>query len=247
MDDRNAQVGWTEAQWNRVRQEVLRAWQSARVAGTFLPVYGPLPPSTLIVPSEIWSDGKVDDRATASVLEISLTVELTRQQAMEDDLSSALLEFRRRATQIAQLEDWYIFNGQYPPDGPPPGLTVQSDPSRPSFCPTVAYAKSTSVLGIEPPIGELDWTVQKDLLRRRNPGALGLLEGAALLEAEPASKTRSVGMSDGDLTEAIVTAITSSRGADMWRLMCVYLVVSRLWRQMIRSRVERFPATGSSR
>src|SRR5260370_27352517 len=27
----NDQVGWTEAQWNRVREEVLQAWQRVRV------------------------------------------------------------------------------------------------------------------------------------------------------------------------------------------------------------------------
>ena len=67
MDDRNAQVGWTEAQWNRVREEVLEAWQRVRVAGSFLPIYGPLPPSTQVVPSEVLKhDGSVDDRATAA-------------------------------------------------------------------------------------------------------------------------------------------------------------------------------------
>jgi hypothetical protein len=45
MDDENAQVGWTEAQWNRVREVVLRARQRVRVAGSFHPVYGPLPPN----------------------------------------------------------------------------------------------------------------------------------------------------------------------------------------------------------
>ena len=71
MDDRNAQVGWTEAQWNRVREEVLEAWQRVRVAGSFLPIYGPLPPSTTVVPSEVLEpDGSVDDRATADLLEI---------------------------------------------------------------------------------------------------------------------------------------------------------------------------------
>src|SRR6478736_10271707 len=119
MDDRNAQVGWTDAQWNRVRQEVLRSWQSVRVAGSFLPTFGPLPPSTQVVPNELLNtDGTVDDTATAAVLEISLEVVLTRQQVMDEDLSSALLQFRRRATQVGQLEDWYIFNGQYPRGGP---------------------------------------------------------------------------------------------------------------------------------
>src|SRR5215213_520005 len=115
MDDANAQVGWTEAQWNRVREEVLQAWQRVRVAGSFLPIYGPLPPSTQVVPSEvIKEDGMVDERATAALLEIALPVRLSRQQVREEDLSSALLQFRRRATQLGQLEDWYIFNGTYP-------------------------------------------------------------------------------------------------------------------------------------
>ncbi|HXI96640.1 MAG TPA: hypothetical protein VNG04_10970, partial [Candidatus Acidoferrum sp.] len=115
MDDRNAQVGWTEAQWNRVREEVLEAWQRVRVAGSFLPIYGPLPPSTTVVPSEVLKpDGSVDDRATADLVEIALPVVLSRQQVLEEDLSSALLQFRRRATQLGQLEDWFIFNGTYP-------------------------------------------------------------------------------------------------------------------------------------
>ena len=121
MDDRNAQVGWTEAQWNRVREEVLEAWQRVRVAGSFLPIYGPLPPSTTVVPSEVLKpDGSVDDRATADLVEIALPVTLSRQQIWEEDLSSALLQFRRRATQLGQLEDWFIFNGTYPSIGPSP-------------------------------------------------------------------------------------------------------------------------------
>src|SRR4029453_918323 len=120
MDDQNAQVGWTEAQWNRVREEVLRAWQRVRIAGSFLPAYGPLPPSTQVIPSEVFnSDGTVDDDATAALLEISLPVSLTRQEIREEDLSSALLQFRRRASQVGQLEDWYIFNGTYPSGGFP--------------------------------------------------------------------------------------------------------------------------------
>src|SRR5215469_6833913 len=121
MDDRNAQVGWTEAQWNRVREEVLQAWQRVRVAGSFLPIYGPLPPSTQVVPSEVlMPDGSVDDRATAAVVEVALPVTLSRQQIWEEDLSSALLQFRRRATQLGQLEDLFIFNGAYPSIKPSP-------------------------------------------------------------------------------------------------------------------------------
>src|SRR6478672_9213261 len=119
MDDGNDQVGWTQAQWNGVREEVLRAWQQVRVAGSFLNAYGPLPPSTEVVPAEVFgSDGTIDDQTTAVVLEISLPVRLTRQQVREEDLSSALSQFRRTAMQVGQLEDWYIFNGGYPLGGP---------------------------------------------------------------------------------------------------------------------------------
>ena len=80
-------------------------------------------PVPQVVPSEVFKpDGSVDDQATAGLLEISLPVTLSRQQVREEDLSSALLQFRRRAIQVGQLEDWFIFNGTYPsielsPDG----------------------------------------------------------------------------------------------------------------------------------
>jgi uncharacterized linocin/CFP29 family protein len=184
MDDRDAQVGWTEAQWNRVREEVLRAWQRVRVAGSFLPVYGPLPPSTQVVPSEIFrTDGTVDDQATAVLLEISLPVKLTRQEVREEDLSSALLQFRRRATQVAQLEDWYIFNGTYPTGNLAVGAALASEhePKVPSYRPDTTYLEELVRLrwpflrGAPEPIA--DHRTQRRGLSLRNPGALGLIEG----------------------------------------------------------------------
>src|SRR6476646_10075466 len=188
MDDRNAQVGWTEAQWNRVREEVLDAWQRVRVAGSFLPIYGPLPPSTTVVPSEVLKpDGSVDDRATADLLEISLPVTLSRQQILEDDLSSALLQFRRRATQLGQLEDWFIFNGTYP------SIKLRQDAAAefaqekkdgfPHYRPDLPYLDQLTpkewapISGTPRSIDEENQRLQKDGMRHRNPGALGLIEG----------------------------------------------------------------------
>src|SRR5690348_13127263 len=142
MDDRNAQVGWTEAQWNRVREEVLQAWQRVRVAGSFLPIYGPLPRSTQVVPSEVLKDdGSVDDRATAALVEIDLSVRLSRQQIWEEDLSSALLQFRRRATQLGQIEDWFIFNGTYPSSEPDDqaGFAQEEKAGHPGYRPELAH------------------------------------------------------------------------------------------------------------
>src|SRR5438105_1711679 len=113
MDDRNAQVGWTDAQWNRDREEVLREWQKSRVAGPFLSIYAPLPPSTQEVPSEVILDYRdVDDADTTRILELTTPVSLSRQQVNEEDLSGALLLFRRAATALAREEDEVIFNGQ---------------------------------------------------------------------------------------------------------------------------------------
>jgi uncharacterized linocin/CFP29 family protein len=178
MDDRNAQVGWTDAQWNRVREEVLRAWQSVRVAGSFLPVYEGLPRATQVVPSEILnSDGTVDERSVAPLTEISLPVVLTRQQILEEDLSSALLQFRRRATQVAQIEDWHIFNGTYPYENLPDDPDVWIDPA--AYRPEFAFLKDlarTDLSVAARPIGGP--RMQERGLLSRNPGALGLIGGA---------------------------------------------------------------------
>ena len=187
MDDRNAQVGWTEAQWNRVREEVLQAWQRVRVAGSFLPIYGPLPPSTTVVPSEVLKpDGSVDDRATAALLEIALPVTLSRQQIWEEDLSSALLQFRRRATQLGQLEDWFIFNGTYPSvrfTDRAEAEFGQEKAGFPHYRPDLHYLDNLTpkewapMSGTPRPIDGVKQDLQLKGMRHRNPGALGLIEG----------------------------------------------------------------------
>jgi uncharacterized linocin/CFP29 family protein len=221
MDDRNAQVGWTEAQWNRVREEVLQAWQRVRVAGSFLPVYGPLPPSTQVVPSEVLKpDGSVDDRATAALLEIALPVTLSRQQIWEEDLSSALLQFRRRATQLGQLEDWFIFNGTYPSIA----SIKLSDKAQqfakvsglPDYRPELPHLNALDptqrarISGTPTPIAGASQSLQIEGMRQRNPGSLGLIEAPRVeqlgAEAEAWDKTP---LDNDGLMRAIVKAINS--------------------------------------
>src|SRR4051812_174558 len=183
MQDRNAQVGWTEAQWNRVREEVLRSWQAVRVAGSFLPGFRELPPSTQVVPSEMFeTDGTIDERSVAPLLEIELPVTLTRQQVAEEDLTSALLQFRRAAGRVAQLEDWYIFNGTFPHDGEVkratfahPTVAVGTKHSAESYQPAYDFlTKPVETADVQP---IADHVTQLQGLRQRNPGALGLLGG----------------------------------------------------------------------
>jgi uncharacterized linocin/CFP29 family protein len=202
MDDPNAQVGWTEAQWNRVREEVLQAWQRVRVAGSFLPIYGPLPPSTQVVPSEvIRDDGTVDDRATATLLEIALPVTLSRQQIREEDLSSALLQFRRRATQLGQIEDWFIFNGTYPSIELTANAEAQLEQEatavglpyyRPAlpFLDQLASSQWAPMSGVPTPIASANQSLQKEGMFQRNPGALGLIEGPRVWREEEFPRAR---------------------------------------------------------
>jgi uncharacterized linocin/CFP29 family protein len=225
MDDRNAQVGWTEAQWNRVREEVLQAWQRVRVAGSFLPIYGPLPPSTQVVPSEVLKDdGSVDDRATAALIEIDLPVTLSRQQIWEEDLSSALLQFRRRATQLGQLEDWYIFNGTYPSEDD----FAPEENGLPHYRPALAYlnagdndTKRARISGTPAQIDGLDRNVQLARMRERNPGSLGLIEGPRVQKAQPAAERPQ--LNNTGLMQAIVDAIDSlENGGYVAPYVCVF-------------------------
>lgn len=215
MDALNAQVGWTEAQWNRVREEVLQAWQRVRVAGSFLPIYGRLPPSTTVVPSEVLKpNGSVDDRATADLLEIDLPVILSRQQILEEDLSSALLQFRRRATQLGQLEDWYIFNGTYPSQDE----FAPEESGLPHYRPALAYlnagdddSKRARISGTPTQIDGLDQNAQLARMLRRNPGSLGLIEGRRVQKAQPAEERPQ--LNNAGLMQAIVDAINSLEGS----------------------------------
>ena len=114
MDGMSGLVSWTDTQWKRVRQAVTEEANRVRVASSFLPTYGPLPPSTQVVPSEVVNEDalKVDDAATTRILELWVDIELSQQQLAEEDLSSAILLFRRAANLVARAEDWTIFSGR---------------------------------------------------------------------------------------------------------------------------------------
>jgi uncharacterized linocin/CFP29 family protein len=221
MNDRNAQVGWTEAQWNRIREEVLRAWQSVRVAGSFLPAYGALPRSTQVVPSEIFdADGTVDERSVSPLVEISLPVILSRQQVLEEDLTGALLQFRRRATQVAQLEDWYVFNGIYPGGLAPvvdPALVGKVGPPSEYYVPSSPFLdgvinKWPVLKGAPEPIAGHRTMIRGLLLR--DPGTLGLFYGARKVQQNKGAKPQILDwITRGSLDEiglisAVVKAMT---------------------------------------
>jgi hypothetical protein len=110
---------------------------------------------------------------------------------LEDDLSSALLQFRRRATQLAQLEDWYIFNGTYAYEGQgfpgsvPPTVEVNAQLAPYFYGPNYSFLtqliQGNPAAGPDPREPIADHAVQLKGLRQRNPGALGLMGGARVL------------------------------------------------------------------
>jgi uncharacterized linocin/CFP29 family protein len=158
-------------------------------------------------------DGSVDDRATAALVEIALPVTLSRQQIQEEDLSSALLQFRRRATQLGQLEDWFIFNGTYSSiELSAKGQAEFAKKSRlPHYRPKLAHlnAKGRSqrirISGTPKPIEGASQDYQIKGMRQRNPGSLGLIGAPRVKRKKKLAKR----LDNDGLMKAIVGAINS--------------------------------------
>lgn len=125
MSNENMPMQWTEEQWRNVNQVVHDEAFKTRVAASFLPLYGPLAADVVTVPTQAVTKPKnqnpmpgeakhrlvVDDKTTMAIATISANVYLSRHQVAEEDLSSALIMFRRTANIIARVEDALIFNG----------------------------------------------------------------------------------------------------------------------------------------
>ncbi len=121
-----AELNWSDAQWQMVKDSVTEAFGKASVASTFLPLYGPLAGSTETVrnerlvkdqskPPTITLDG---DHGTANLKLVNVTVNvlLSSEQVADETLSNALLAFRRAANILAQEGDRIVFAGYRPED-----------------------------------------------------------------------------------------------------------------------------------
>jgi len=114
MGQNNPQVPWTDEQWACVNQIIQDEAQRARVAATFLPLYGPLPASADFVRSEVISYDPLLSIADEKTIELSilkLNVRVRGEQLADPEMRSVLALFRRAANVIARLEDALIFNG----------------------------------------------------------------------------------------------------------------------------------------
>jgi uncharacterized linocin/CFP29 family protein len=120
-----AELPWTDEQWAAVQRIVQETASKARVASSFLPLVGPLPPGQASVPA-LWmkegpTDGlrgeaperlEINDAETLALATISCKVYLTTQQAQDPELASAHQMLRRAADIIGRVEDAIVFRGQ---------------------------------------------------------------------------------------------------------------------------------------
>jgi uncharacterized linocin/CFP29 family protein len=114
------QVPWTDEQWARVNQVIQEEASRARVAATFLPLFGPLPPDTDFVRDQTIGYGQaaapahveIDDTTTIRLATLQVRVFLRGAQVADPSMASALQTFRRAANILARLEDAVVFRGQ---------------------------------------------------------------------------------------------------------------------------------------
>jgi uncharacterized linocin/CFP29 family protein len=113
MTYHNPQVPWTDEQWARVNQVIQEEAQRARVAASFLPLYGPLSESADFVRSNkiSYKPLKIADRNTLKLQTLQIKVRVRGAQLADPEMTSVLALFRRAANVLARLEDALIFNG----------------------------------------------------------------------------------------------------------------------------------------
>ncbi|HEV3192185.1 MAG TPA: family 1 encapsulin nanocompartment shell protein [Polyangiaceae bacterium] len=176
-----AQVPWDDEQWARVNKVIQDEASRARVAATFLPLYGPLAPSADFVRRDEIGDAEINgirrltinDKKVLQLSTLQVKVYLRGAQTADPDMESVLALFRRAANVLARLEDALVFNGQPGPDRGP-SVGVQGLPA------------VWEVRGGERWKGLLDATDQKVDVARNDSESLvkGVSEAIGILEGK---------------------------------------------------------------
>src|SRR5271167_2579987 len=110
----------TDDQWSRIRQIVHDEALRARVAASFLPLYGPLPGDATTVPADSLSAQdnptpppaqrlEVNDNDTIRVASVAVNVTVKNHMLSDPELKAASDLFRRAANIVARVEDAVIF------------------------------------------------------------------------------------------------------------------------------------------
>ena len=127
MSDTASPLPWTETQWAELREAARQAANKSRVASTFLPLVGPLPPEQATVPANwmtaplIEEEGaqrgeakqRLEIRAgkTLHLVTIASNIYLRGSEVAEPGLDSAKAMVRRAAEVLGRLEDAVVFHG----------------------------------------------------------------------------------------------------------------------------------------
>jgi uncharacterized linocin/CFP29 family protein len=162
------EIGWTEAQWNRITTTVIEEAQKARVAAQGLPLSGPEDPTTVAVPPFTLFRQRnrippfppnrrlaVNSDPDLPLTTIAINVQLRTHEIADPDLTAALGMFRRAANQIARVEDALVFNGRILPNLPPfgvgPAITSVCTVSGDGFNPGLFWRPVRFQLRLPPP------------------------------------------------------------------------------------------------
>lgn len=130
MPDDVSQLPWTTQQWADLRAAALDAARNSRVASTFLPLVGPLPPDQTTVPANWMTVGpptvaqpgeaagrlQVRSGKTLHLVTVSCNVHLRGADVADPHLAVAKGLVRRAAEVVGRLEDAIVFHGR-PADG----------------------------------------------------------------------------------------------------------------------------------
>jgi uncharacterized linocin/CFP29 family protein len=123
MNQRIAELPWTDEQWNRVCKTVCEEAQRTRVAAKFLPIYGPVGSEEVAVPNVALDNNPnrltVNSLPDTTLATLSVLVHVRNHEAADPELQAVLTMFRRAANLIARTEDGLMFGGQ-PRVGMPP-------------------------------------------------------------------------------------------------------------------------------
>src|SRR5208337_3615182 len=121
----------TDDQWTKIRQIVHDEALRARVAASFLPLYGPLPGDATTVPTDRLlqppspeANGRlaVEDDVTIRLASVSVNVYLKNHMLADPELAAASIMFKRAANIIARVEDAIIFDGAPDTTATPPDI-----------------------------------------------------------------------------------------------------------------------------
>lgn len=137
MNERIAELRWTDDQWNRIQSTVSEEARRTRVATKFLPIYGPIDSDQVAVPDISLGMGpaplapaaagiapqrlEINSRPDTVLTTISALVYVRNHEAADPELQAALTMFRRAANLIARTEDALMLKGQPNASAPPPG------------------------------------------------------------------------------------------------------------------------------